>query len=230
MKKQESNKQFYSRNAVMLILMMMFIILDMIFGHIVLKGLASLCFVATGTLNYFSAKPENKRFALLLLFGLICGMFGDIGILVNFQIGAGCFAIGHILYVLSFCKLKPPCVKDILPIMIFLAVAIVCVLLVLPDDTSMLMRILCFVYAGIISTMTGKAVSLKITLRNKLTLILCIGSVAFFISDIMVLLAEFSLENQHLFTCICHCIYYPGQFILAQALSSRSSSVYVNGN
>ena len=83
----------------------------------------------------------------------------------------------------------------------------------------------CFVITGIISIMTGKAVSLEIALKNKLTLILCIGSIAFFISDIMVLLTEFSPGNNQLFLCICHCIYYPAQFVLAQALSSRSSNV-----
>lgn len=209
------------RNVVLFCLLVLFDVILMISGNNVFKILASLCFVIAGTLNYYCENQENKRFARLLLLGLICGLMGDIGIIIDFQIGAVCFGIGHILYILSFCKLNPLSWKDILPIMVFLMIAIALSFFVLPPETEMLMRVVCLVYAGVISVMTGKAVSLHLSLKNRLSLILCIGSIAFYISDIMILFAEFSPTKAALYTNICHSIYFPAQFILAQALSKN---------
>ena len=219
---KELVKKYNTRNVVLFCILVLFTVILMLSGNNVFKILASLSFVAAGVLNYFYENQENKKFSRLLLLGLICGLFGDIGILIDFQIGAVCFGVGHILYILSFCKLNPLSWKDILPIMVFLMIAIALSFFVLPPETEMLMRVVCLVYAGVISVMTGKAVSLHLSLKNRLSLILCIGSIAFYISDIMILFAEFSPTKAELYTNICHSIYFPAQFILAQALSKKS--------
>lgn len=216
---EKPDKNYFFRNIVFFCLLLIFTIFFTITKNNVYKILASLSFVVTGVMNYFCGNHENKNFAHLLLIGLVCGMIGDIAILIDFKFGAICFAIGHILYIISFCKLRAFSIKDMLPISFFLVVSIAIVLIVLPQDTSMGMKIVCLVYAGIISFMTGKAVGLQLLMKNKLTLILCIGSVAFFVSDIAVLLVEFSETNDILYTNINHFTYFPAQFVIAQGLA-----------
>lgn len=215
---KKSDKNYFFCNIVLFCILLIFATFFSITGNNVYKILASLSFVATGVMNCFCGNHENKNFAHLLLIGLVCGMIGDIAILIDFKLGAICFAIGHILYIISFCKLMSFSIKDMLPISFFLVVSIAIVLVVLPHETPIAMRIVCLVYASIISFMTGKATSLQILMKNKLTLILCVGCIAFFISDIIVLLAEFTKINS-LFTNMNNFIYFLAQFVIAQGLA-----------
>lgn len=221
--KKESKKAYYLRNAVLLFLLLLFTVISMFSNNILYKVLASLSFVAAGIMNYFCEPRQRKTFSCLLIWGLIFGLFGDVGILIDFRIGALLFAIGHVLYYLSFCKINPPSAKDILPIVICILCSTAAVCFVLPPETSAFMRCICLLYACIISLMTGKSVSMYFSLKNSLSLLLVIGSIIFFLSDLMILLFKFSNENKILFRNICRCLYFPAQFILAQAPSVRSA-------
>lgn len=221
---KELNKSYYLRNAVLFCSLLLFTVISMLSDNILFKALASLSFVIAGIMNYICGKRLEKRFSCLLIGGLIFGFFGDVGIIIDFRIGALCFAVGHILYYLSFCKLKSFSRRDILPSAICFVISGTAVLFVLPPETSVFMRFVCILYACIISLMTGKSISLYYSLRNSLSILLVIGSITFFLSDIMVLLAEFSRENGIFFRNICRCLYFPAQFILAQAPSFQSVS------
>lgn len=221
-----SIRAYYLRNAVLLCALLFFTIISLFSRNIVYKILASISFVTAGILNYFYECETSNAFARLLLWGLICGLIGDVGILIDFRLGALCFAIGHILYYFSFCKLNPVSVKGILPVAFCLILSIAVVLLALPSETSALMRAICLIYACIISLMTGKTVSIFFLRINSQTQHLTIGGIMFFLSDLMVLLAKFSPENKIMFTNFCRCFYFPAQFMLAQAMSVRMEKSY----
>ena len=95
---KELVKKYNTRNVMLFCILVLFTVILMLSGNNVFKILASLSFVAAGVLNYFYENQENKKFSRLLLLGLICGLFGDIGILIDFQIGAVCFGVGRILF------------------------------------------------------------------------------------------------------------------------------------
>ena len=72
-----------------------------------LKGLASLCFVLTGL--WFTIFAGGGKHHLLIAFGLVLGLVGDVLLAMRFEypekhdqyflIGAISFALGHVLYI-----------------------------------------------------------------------------------------------------------------------------------
>ena len=78
------------------------------------------------------------------------------------------------------------------------------------------MRIVCYVYAVIISGMAGKAVSGFLRERTLVNGLLALGSVLFYFSDVMLLLAWFTGAGSWADTA-CLFTYFPGQGILAHA-------------
>jgi len=48
-------------------------------------------------------EPANSTIGWLVTFGLVCGLLGDIALFLDyFEIGAGAFLVGHILYIAAF--------------------------------------------------------------------------------------------------------------------------------
>ena len=78
---------------------------------------------------------------------------------------------------------------------------------------GILMEIVCVIYALIISFMVGKAVANLVRERSILNIIITIGSVMFFLSDLMLLLGTFA--SLPVVGIICLALYYPAEFLLA---------------
>lgn len=183
------------------------------------KSIASICFVAISIINLIyilKSNQGNKKFCYTMVIGLFFAMLGDILLERIFLLGAVFFAIGHIIYFISYCFIEKINKIDILisaPLSLISA-AIVAFIPVFKFDSIML-EIVCVIYAIIISFMVGKTIANLIKRQNVFNFLLVIGSVLFFFSDLMLLLSNFGhISTGHL----CLATYYPAQCILAFSL------------
>jgi uncharacterized membrane protein YhhN len=167
----------------------------------------------------------EKKFENCLLLGLMSCFFADIILNYNFVIGAIFFAIGHILYFSSYCFLEKYSKKEILfPFLIFTISAIF--LLIFDDRFNYgtdAMKVVCVFYAMIISVMVGKSISNAIELRTKTSILLLVGSVLFFISDVALLLYVIGGANE-LANTVCLITYFPAQTIIAFAINCENQN------
>lgn len=192
-----------------------FIVIDTVW----LKALTSLCFILNGL---FHVRSLNKDFGLIphfILFGLCACLLGDISIEYTIVLGAIGPGIGHICYSIAYfslAKLKKEDIIYAIALFIIAMSAIYFVPFVDIADPSILG--LGIGYSLIISIMTGKSISNAISIRSRLTFLLCLGSCLFFVSDIMVLFNHFNTGSGEVFRNIGHVIYFPAQFIISQSL------------
>ena len=189
-------------------------------GKLVMKGITAGCFVAMGALNFLHAlltKPRHLAFPAALLLGLILAMVGDITLGRNFIIGAGLFAAGHVLYTVAMYTHQRFARLDAL-----MSAAIFIIAMLLLAFTpglafpNVAMRIVCYVYAVIISCMAGKAVSCFLRQRTLTNALLALGSLTFFFSDVMLVMSWFAGAGRWADLACCW-TYFPGQGLLAHA-------------
>ena len=206
-------------NAITLVLILIFDLLYMLRGGLLFKSIASIMFVITGLINltYCIKKEANMKFPIWMVIALVFAMMGDILLNINFFVGTATFAVGHIFYFVSYCMLEKINRRDLIcgfSISIF-AIAIILFTPFL-DFGSTLMQGVCCIYALIISFMVGKAISNLLEEKNRLNIILVIGSILFFFSDLMLMLNKFGDMRGASYLCLG--TYYPAQFILAFSL------------
>lgn len=193
------------------------------FGGLWLKGLTSLGFVVQGGGNHLFGRDRlqgsRKQFSALMVWGLFLCFVADIVINLDFMSGAVVFAVGHVCYLLAYCRLSPMESRDLkIGSAIFAVSALILLGLPMLDFGSGLMKLVCILYALVISLMVGKAVGSHLRLREPMTLLLAAGSVLFFLSDLMLLLDVFA-DAPRITTWLCLLFYYPAQCLLAGALS-----------
>lgn len=191
------------------------------FSSLWIKGTTSALFVIMGAVNLFFAikfKTVNLKFCILLLVGLFFAMLGDIVLNIHFIGGAILFAVGHVFYFISYCFLAKIHWKDfVYGFAIFLPSVLFITLAPIFDFGGVLMEIVCVVYALIISLMVGKAISNFVQKKSLLCLLILIGSVLFFISDLMLLLNVFG-SLPRVVDIMCLVTYYPAQIMLALSI------------
>ena len=193
-----------------------------VYRGVVFKGCTSGCFVLLGLINLiFCVKLgiKDKRYPVLMVIGLVFSLIGDVVLYSNFALGAGFFAIAHVFYVIALASLRKFEKKDFTWI-VGLAVFCIAVILLLPILVfePAFMEYVCLVYALVLSCMLGKAIANFRAEKTRLTTTIIIGSVMFFISDLMLLLWTFGGEIPVL-DQICVLTYFPGQCVLARAIS-----------
>lgn len=190
-------------------------------GTLLIKGSASGCFVLLGLTNLIyalAAKPRSLRYPLTMACGLILAMLGDIFLGVDFILGAGLFALGHVLYTLSFFSLaKFRWLDALLGGGIFILSALIILLTPSLDFDGALMQGVCLVYALVISCMVGKALSNFIHQRGALTAVIALGSFLFYFSDLMLLLYVFG-DAPRIVDRLCLLTYFPAQGLLAHSI------------
>lgn len=202
-------------------LLLAFMIIFNVSSSKLFKGLASACFLISAAINFFMCEQDNKPYSRALILALLFAFIADVVIIFNGIAGGVLFAVGHIFSYYAFCRLDKPSKRDILPTVFFAAVAL-CVCFFTPFlKMTTIKRILCVLYALVISTMAGKAVSNHFEFGSVRTLILFIAAVAFYASDIMVLLYTFGDVQRDMFYSMGRCMYFIGQFVLAQGLYTR---------
>ena len=189
-------------------------------GRLVMKGVTASCFVALGLVNLIYAaltKPRKLAFPVVLALGLCFAMAGDLLLGWNFIIGAGLFAVGHILYAAAMYTRQHFAKLDACMSLVMFVIA----MLILTFTPGMrfpdpLMRIVCYVYAVIISCMAGKAISGFLREKTLTNGLLALGSILFYFSDVMLVLSWFAGAGRWADVC-CLCTYFPGQGILAHS-------------
>lgn len=214
-------KAFLAVNAVMLVMILALDVAYMTLGGLGLKAVTSCMFVLTGLLNllYSIKAGANRIYPVWMAVALIFAMLGDVLLGVNFYLGTAVFGIGHIFYFVSYCTLVRFNRRDfICGACIFLVALGIILFVPFLDFGGALMQGVCCAYALIISFMVGKAVSNFLGNRNAFTVIVAVGSILFFISDLMLVLDRFgTIPNAGYF---CLGTYYPAQFLLAFSIFS----------
>lgn len=215
-------KVFLTLNLVLLagLLVFTFIYMD-ISGKLVIKGITAGFFVLLGLVNLTYAalsKPRKLAFPTILALGLCFAMAGDLLLGWNFTLGAGLFALGHVLYTAAMFTRQRIAWLDAIMALAMLLIALLILTftpgLTFSDPT---MRIVCYAYAVIISLMAGKAVSGFLRERTLVNALIALGSMMFFFSDVMLVLSWFAGAGSWADTA-CLCTYFPGQGLLAHAV------------
>lgn len=212
-----------------LVLFMLLIALDVAYivaDGIVLKSIASAVFVLVGIVNlvYAVRKKAPLKFPIAMMIGLVFAMLGDIILEIEFIIGAVLFAVGHIFFFVSYCFLVRFNYKDLIyGAIIFVPSLLFIVLAPIFEFDGALMEIVCVVYALIICLMVGKAISNVVKNKNVTTIIILIGSIMFFLSDLMLLLNVFA--GLPVVGIICLVLYYPAEFLLAYSIYSHANTI-----
>lgn len=211
-------------NLINLFLIISVLIGDIFFilnGNFWVKTATSLGFVLIGIFSLIYAlknKTLDKKFCIVMLVGLFFAMLGDVVIELDFIIGAVLFAVGHVFYFVAYCFLISFKWTDLLAgAIIFVPSTLFILLAPIFKFESSLMQIVCVVYAIIISCMVGKSITNFIRTKNVLCLVVMIGSILFFISDLMLLLRNFAHLGA-IVRILCLATYYPAECFLAYSL------------
>ncbi len=214
-------RAFSAINAVMLVVILALDAAYMTVGGLGLKAVTSCMFVLTGLLNlvYGIKAGADRKFPVWMAVALTFAMLGDVLLGINFYLGTAVFGIGHIFYFVSYCTLAGFNRRDFLCGICIFALALGIILFVpFLEFGGALMQGVCCAYALIISFMVGKAVSNLLGHRNVFTVIVAVGSILFFVSDLMLVLDRFgTIPNAGYF---CLGTYYPAQFLLAFSIFS----------
>lgn len=188
---------------------------------VVLKGLASLCFVILGVLT-----SPGTHMAKLILTGLILGCAADVMLNLRwvfkekgqliFLIGILVFLAGHVFYlaaVLPTCRSKLLC---------FLIGAVLTALLMMwifrRITAKKAFKIFGVFYIGAIMILNCVAVGNLISATSVFTCVFAAGTALFLISDIVLILNTFGSETKMSLRIVNIGLYYIGQLLIALSL------------
>ena len=190
-------------------------------GGLLLKGITSAWFVLIGLINTviaLKARVQKRVFPCLITLGLVLGLCADVLLGVEFLLGVGFFALGHLMYLFAFYALDRPRLRDLLCILPLTALSLFFALGTdLITIREPLLKILLPGYAALIGCMLGKAVSLFFGQKNAFGLLTLLGCALFWFSDLMLAISMFG-RGGRIFSLLCTFTYWPGQSILACAL------------
>lgn len=188
---------------------------------VILKGLASLCFVTIGLI----CNPGN-HVANLIVAGLVIGCIADV--LLNlrmvfeekgqliFLVGIVVFLTGHIMYlaaVLPLCQSKLTCI-----IIGIVLTALLMVWIFTRITAKPAFKIFGVVYIGAIMLLNCVAVGNVIAAQSPFNVVFAIGAVLFLVSDIVLILNTFGSEFKQSLRNTNISLYYAGQLLIAFSL------------
>jgi uncharacterized membrane protein YhhN len=188
----------------------------------VAKFLSSAAFIGVALYASF-VSGQSTHFMQLLPALLLC-LLGDIllGFYHHtkdrkfFMAGLGTFLTGHIVFVLAFSQLQRLQMTDfILPT---LALLLTVGLTGLKDMDTGRMKPLVYVYSFFVALLFSKAIHLMVFLPSLKTVILCIGSGLFMISDAIILFLYFYKKKHWAVHTANLATYYYGMFFIALSL------------
>ena len=183
-----------------------------------LKCVCSAGFALLGLINLGYArvtKQSNFRFYLAMALGLVLAMLGDVIIGYSFIFGAAVFALGHVCFLIAYCFLQKMNQLDCaLGGGLFLAATSFLLFCPLLTFEAPIFKVVCIVYALIISSMLGKAVGNFLREKNAVTATIAVGSILFFFSDLM-LVFDWFIGLWDWTGNACMGTYYPALCLLA---------------
>lgn len=185
------------------------------------KCICSGSFAILGVINLIYAlvtKADNRNFHIGMSAGLILAFLGDYLIGYDFIIGAATFAVGHICFVAAYCSTQRMQKLDFaISGGLFLGCVIFLLFCPLLTFEVGMFRIVCIVYALIISTMLGKAIGNFLREKSVTNGTIAVASTLFFFSDLMLVLDCFIglwSWTDH----ACMGTYYPALCLLALSM------------
>ena len=192
--------------------------------YLYFKTLCSTCFLLCGIFSYFKSKTKRK-YPIFILLGLSSSLIGDIiintSIYNSFIIATLFFIFAHITFIVAFCSInKIKFINIILLMFIFIPFN-----LFVYNSTDIFdfkgLFPLISVYSFLISFMVVKALDIiRFFKLNKFyTFLSVVGPILFLISDIILLIDNFSIYSCEILSCFNHITYYSGQAFLALSLS-----------
>ena len=188
---------------------------------VILKGLASLCFVAIGLIC-----SPGTHVANMIVAGLIIGSTADV--LLNlrmvfeekgqpiFLVGILVFLTGHIMYlaaVLPLCSHKLMCI-----IAGIVLTALLMIWIFKRITAKMAFKIFGVVYIGAIMLLNCVAIGNLIAEPSAFNGVFAAGAVLFLISDIVLILNTFGSEFRQSLRNTNISLYYMGQILIALSL------------
>ena len=189
---------------------------------VILKGLASLCFVIIG----FICNPGNNV-SNLIVTGLVIGCIADVMLNLRmvfkekgqliFLVGILVFLTGHIMYlaaVLPLCSYKLVCIIAGLVLTALLMVWIFQRITAKPA-----FKIFGVVYIGAIMLLNCVAIGNVVAAQSPFNIVFAIGAVLFLVSDIVLILNTFGSEFKQSLRNTNILLYYAGQLLIALSLS-----------
>lgn len=220
-------RKFFISNIILIALVILGSIIFDIDREPLTKSITSILFVVIGLINLIfvlKSNTNNKHFSIIMFIGLVFAMLGDIFLEFWFIPGAGLFAIGHIFYFVAYCYLSRFHLKDLIPgIIIFIPATLFILFAPIFKFDGSLMKIVCIIYALIISLMVGKAINNLTKKRNLLNILLVVGSSLFLFSDLMLLISRFA--ELPLFSHFCILTYYPAQCVLSYSIMCSTTKI-----
>lgn len=192
---------------------------------VILKGLASLMFVALGF--WCSRVTATTQFGKMVRIGLILGLIADVllnlrfvfkekGKLV-FLVGILVFLSGHVLYL---CALVPTVNNVVLPLVIGVVLTAIIIKWIFTQiEAQKAFKIFGIFYIGAIVIMNCFAVTNLIQdITNTRYIIFVIGAISFLISDIVLILNTFGKTTKFSLRITNLSLYYIGQLLIAISL------------
>lgn len=193
---------------------------------VILKGLASLFFVALG-IACFSVATDTV-FGWLVIAGLVFGMAGDV--LLNlrklmekskdkiFTAGIAAFLIGHLLYSAALLSRGAEALFVAVPLCALLS-AVLTPLVLKRIDIEGKLKIFGIVYVTIVVFMTSCAAGLLVLMPfNYGHLLFTIGAVLFTLSDVILIFELFGRKKRRTMRALNLSTYYAGQILIALSL------------
>ena len=188
---------------------------------VVLKGLASLCFVIVGAMA-----GDGSHLAKLVLAGLILGCVADV--LLNlrwvfkekgkliFLVGILVFLSGHIVYLAAILPMAQSWVICFVIGIILTAGLMKWIFTKITAEKAF--KIFGVFYIGAIVLMNCVAISNLITVPSAFTALFAAGAALFLISDIVLILNTFGPESKFSLRITNLSLYYLGQLLIALSL------------
>ena len=188
---------------------------------VILKGLASLCFVIVGALA-----GNGSQLAKLVLIGLILGCIADIllnlrwvvkekGKLV-FLIGILVFLSGHVVYLAAVLPMAKSWIICAVIGVVITAILMKWIFTKITAEKAF--KIFGIFYIGAIVLLNCVAVSNLITAPGKFTGMFAAGAFLFLVSDIVLILNTFGPESKFSLRVTNLSLYYVGQLLIALSL------------
>ena len=188
------------------------------------KCICSASFALLGVVNLVYGLvigAESKKFYIAMAAGLVLAFLGDVLIGYDFIVGAGTFALGHICFVIAYCFVqKMQWLDYAVSGGLFLGCLLFLLLCPLLTFEVPLFRIVCIVYALIISTMLGKAIGNFVRERTLVNGTTAFASALFFFSDLM-LVFDWFIGLWSWTDHACMGTYYPALCLLAFSMCQR---------
>lgn len=198
----------------------------MTLGGLAIKATTSIFFVLLGIVNLtyvIIAKRQALQFPIIMTIGLFFAMLGDILLNIEFIVGALFFAVGHIWYFVAYNFIQKFKLSDLIyGFAIFIPAIILILFIPIFDFGGLLMQIIVIAYALIISLMVGKSIANLVAQPTAQNILLTVGSILFFFSDLMLLLNVFG-NLSPVFDVLCLATYYPAECILATAIFTHKT-------